>query len=143
MNEKLQQLKQLCDEENRELFTDEVRKEIDKILSNYDLDFCTPNYEDYEREDDEWFHSDPVWFCEKLTYDLYDWVREQEIIYYSRAVEYLSDNDPSFNRAMELASEFWYETKDLNSELLATLVYQDDLQHNIPDCMREIEDLLY
>ena len=53
MNEKLQQLKQLCDEENRELFTDEVRKEIDRILSEYDLGFCTPNYEDYEREDED------------------------------------------------------------------------------------------
>lgn len=127
----------------QQLFTDEMRKKIDKILSSYDLCFCIPNYWDYEREDEDWLHSDPVWFCERLESDLNDWIREQEIIYYSKAIEYLADNDPSLNRAMELANEFWYETKDLNSELLATLVYQDDLQSNLPECIKEIEDLLY
>ena len=143
MNEKLQQLKQLCDEENRELFTDELRQSISKILSDFDYDFCTPNYDDYEREDDEWWHTDVEWFINQLRDDIQEWIYSEEIIYYSRAMEYLTEHDTSLNRAFELADEQWYEVKNLNSELLATLVYQDDLQQNLWDCIDEIEDLLY
>lgn len=44
------------------------------------------------------------------------------IIYYASAMEFLSENDNSLERAMELASDYWYQTKQLNSELLASLV---------------------
>ena len=45
-----------------------------------------------------------------------------EIIYYSRAMEFLSDNDNSLNKSLSIAAEMGYETENLNSELLATLL---------------------
>ena len=48
--------------------------------------------------------------------DLYDMLDEKghfniEIIYYSKAIEYLSNNDASLSRSLELASDMGYETK--------------------------------
>lgn len=51
----------------------------------------------------------------------------QDIVYYSNAIKYLADNDPSFTRAFTLATELGYDMRNLNSEILATLVHSDDL----------------
>ena len=45
----------------------------------------------------------------------------EEIIYYSTAIRYLKENDPSLCESLEIATEYGYEAKNLNSELLATL----------------------
>ena len=45
----------------------------------------------------------------------------EEVIYYSSAIRYLKDNDPSLCESLEIATEYGYEAKNLNSELLATL----------------------
>jgi len=45
----------------------------------------------------------------------------EDIIYYSRAIEYLKENDPSLSESLELAAECGFETQNLNSELLASL----------------------
>ena len=45
----------------------------------------------------------------------------EEVIYYSSAIRYLKDNDPSLNESLELATEYGYSTENLNSELLASL----------------------
>ena len=45
-----------------------------------------------------------------------------EIIYYARAIEYLKENDCSLCESMEIAQEYGYEPKHINSELLASLL---------------------
>tara|TARA_R110000803_G_scaffold175884_1_gene238426 strand:- start:1141 stop:1569 length:429 start_codon:yes stop_codon:yes gene_type:complete len=45
----------------------------------------------------------------------------EEVIYYSTAIRYLKENDPSLTESLEIATEYGYEAKSLNSELLATL----------------------
>ena len=50
--------------------------------------------------------------------NLYD----EEVIYYSNAMEYLKDNDPSLHESIEIASEYGYKIEAINSELLATLL---------------------
>jgi len=45
----------------------------------------------------------------------------EEVIYYSTAIRYLKENDPSLTESLEIATEYGYEAKNLNSELLATL----------------------
>ena len=45
----------------------------------------------------------------------------EEVIYYSTAIRYLKDNDPSLCESLEIATEYGYTTENLNSELLATL----------------------
>ena len=65
-----------------------------------------------------------------------------EIIYYSRAMEFLSENDPSLNTAFELASEYGYSVSDLNSEILASLVASQKAKEDFDDLMSEIEDII-
>tara|TARA_R110002033_G_C3830243_1_gene233892 strand:+ start:511 stop:933 length:423 start_codon:yes stop_codon:yes gene_type:complete len=45
----------------------------------------------------------------------------EEVIYYSSAIRYLKDNDPSLTESLEIATEYGYEAKNLNSEVLASL----------------------
>ena len=45
----------------------------------------------------------------------------EEVIYYSSAIRYLKDNDPSLTESLEIATEYGYTTENLNSEVLASL----------------------
>ena len=45
-----------------------------------------------------------------------------EIIYYHKAMEFLSNNDNSLRDSFEIASELGYNVSDLNSEILASLL---------------------
>jgi intracellular sulfur oxidation DsrE/DsrF family protein len=45
-----------------------------------------------------------------------------EMIYYSRAMDYLSENDPSLRESLAIASELGFEVQNLNSEILASLL---------------------
>lgn len=54
-------------------------------------------------------------------------IQQEEIIYYSNAMEYLSKEDASLSQSLEIASDLGYTTENLNSELLATLLYQSNL----------------
>tara|TARA_R110000737_G_scaffold24416_1_gene43078 strand:+ start:503 stop:865 length:363 start_codon:yes stop_codon:yes gene_type:complete len=65
-----------------------------------------------------------------------DSILDFEIIYYSKAIEYLKENDNSLTRSLEIADEQGFEVANLNSELLATLLYQDELYNE----WSEIED---
>lgn len=58
--------------------------------------------------------------------DLQEFLEEKgafniDIIYYSRAMEYLKENDISLNESFEIASEYGYDLENLNSETLASL----------------------
>ena len=61
-----------------------------------------------------------------------------EIIYYSKAIEYLKENDNSLTRSLEIADELGLELANLNSELLATLLYQDKLYNELWEIENEI-----
>lgn len=85
------------------------------------------------------------YYQEGMTFDefqeaIYQSITENEIIYHSNAIEYLSENDPSLNESMSIASELGYTTENLNSELLATLLYQQDLHEEFSELCSEIED---
>ena len=47
---------------------------------------------------------------------------EVEIIYYSNAMEYLMERDPSLLESLEIAHEYGYTADNINSELLASLL---------------------
>ena len=68
-----------------------------------------------------------------------------EIIYYSNAIKFLQENDPSLQKSIEIASEFGYNLENINSELLASLLasqmLQEDFCNNFPaDELDEIEE---
>lgn len=69
-----------------------------------------------------------------------NYINTTEIIYYTKAIEFLKENDPSIQEAFELASDFWYETKNLNSELLATILLQEYLNQELSELISELEE---
>ena len=63
-----------------------------------------------------------------------------EIIYYANAIKYLQENDASLQESLEIAAEYGYELKNLNSEVLASLLASRNSQENFYDIKEEIED---
>ena len=61
---------------------------------------------------------------------------DTEIIYYSKAINYLHENDPSLHESLEIAAEYGYEVQNLNSEILASLL----ASRNVRDEFYELEN---
>jgi hypothetical protein len=47
---------------------------------------------------------------------------EVEIIYYTNAMEYLMERDPSLRESLEIAEEYGYTPSNITSEVLASLL---------------------
>jgi len=67
---------------------------------------------------------------------------QQEVIYYSNAIEYLKENDASLQESMEIADEYGYAPKDINSELLASLLKSQKCREEFSELRGEIESFL-
>lgn len=65
-----------------------------------------------------------------------------EIIYYYKAIEYLKENDTSLSESMSIAQEYGYEPKNINSELLASLLATQNAREEFYDLQDEIEEFL-
>ena len=81
---------------------------------------------------------------DELLEALQDYVNSEEIIGYSRAIEYLSNNDPSLRESMELAQDMGFDMQNLSSETLANLHYQNALNEelgtlDLSECFEEGE----
>ena len=70
-----------------------------------------------------------------------------EVIYYSDAIRYLQENDPSLRESLEIAAELGYEVKNLNSEVLASLLKSQNVRDEflyfrdeINEFFQELED---
>jgi hypothetical protein len=64
-----------------------------------------------------------------------------EIIYYSNAIEYLQENDPSLRESLEIASEYGFETGKLNSEILASLLASRNERDEFYELESELTEL--
>jgi hypothetical protein len=103
-----------------------TNKELEELFKN--TSFECYQYSDFDNADD-------------LIDSLRDQISEDEVIYYSNAIKYLSENDASLQESMRLADELGYETKNLNSELLATLLQQENLSQELSDLENEIRQI--
>ena len=80
-------------------------------------------------------------------YDLFSDLQDngyfnEEVIYYSTAIRYLKDNDPSLTESLEIATEYGYTTNNLNSELLASLHASQKKEETFNDLINpELETL--
>ena len=63
-----------------------------------------------------------------------------EVIYYSSAIKYLQENDPSLSESLEIASELGYEVKNLNSEVLASLLKSQNVRCEFLELRDEINE---
>ena len=65
-----------------------------------------------------------------------------EVIYYYKAMIYLSENDASLSESLEIADELGYNVKDINSELLATLLMQQKETELFYEMRNDIEKII-
>ena len=65
-----------------------------------------------------------------------------DIIYYSKAMDYLAENDASLSESVEIASEYGYSTENINSELLASLHASQKARNDFWDIKDEIDEIL-
>lgn len=68
-----------------------------------------------------------------------EYVNSAEIIYYYNAMKYLSEQDNSLHESMALAGEYGYQCENLNSELLATILLQQNLREELDGLRGELE----
>lgn len=67
--------------------------------------------------------------------EIEDHILETEITYYSTAMKFLAEEDPSLTVSLELASDMGYSLENLNSETLATILLQDLLRMELFDIL--------
>ena len=63
-----------------------------------------------------------------------------DIIYYSNAIKYLQENDPSLKYSLEIASELGYTLENLSSEVLASLLASQNAREEWGELENEIND---
>tara|TARA_R110000824_G_C15169162_1_gene672729 strand:- start:1080 stop:1409 length:330 start_codon:yes stop_codon:yes gene_type:complete len=95
--------------------------------NQFDIDLANLYYKEDTFED----------FSEKVT----EAIMNEEIIYYYEAMKYLAREDASLSQSLEIASEYGYTVENLNSELLATLLYQQNLNNQWAEISEEVETI--
>tara|TARA_B110000285_G_scaffold213287_1_gene257488 strand:+ start:358 stop:744 length:387 start_codon:yes stop_codon:yes gene_type:complete len=65
--------------------------------------------------------------------DALEYIYAEEIIYYNKAMEYLSEHDWSLRESLSLAHDFGFQIENLTSETLATIHYQDFLINSLEE----------
>ena len=78
---------------------------------------------------------------DQLNEDVTQYIHDSEIIYYNNAIAYLSENDNSLFESLEIAKEYGYTIENLNSELLATLLYQQNLTNQWYEISEQVEEI--
>ncbi len=79
--------------------------------------------------------------AEELIDAMREEISQDEVIYYSNAMKYLSENDASLTESLSLAHELGYTADNINSELLATLLQQQNLNEELSELTSEIESI--
>lgn len=71
-----------------------------------------------------------------------DRINEIEVIYYNNALKILSETDPSLQISMGYADDYGYSCKDINSELLATILCQELAREDLDNIRDDIEEVV-
>jgi|TARA_R100001530_G_scaffold16869_1_gene14701 hypothetical protein len=98
--------------------------------------------ENYDSDPEKAIRAEPImfvvhnqWSDEKEKFytedEAFEWICEQEVTYYSVAMNYLIENDCSLNESLEEADAMGFTTDMLNSEILATILLRKMLNENI------------
>jgi hypothetical protein len=79
--------------------------------------------------------------CDLLERANDEWqISDTDIIYYSNAIKYLQENDPSLTTSLEMAHDMWYTADKINSELLASILASDNNRDDYNDFIERICD---
>jgi hypothetical protein len=67
---------------------------------------------------------------------------EVEIIFFSEAINYLKEEDPSLKESLEIAEEYGYSLSGLSSEVLASLLASQRVRENFKRYEDELNEIL-
>ena len=114
--------------------TTDRRSKIENFLSNLNTEIDILNLIDIDNINfDDPYQS----ICEMIEdnqgFDI-------EVIYYSNAIKYLKDNDPSLRDSLEIAEDLGFYPKDLNSEILASLLKSQNIREEFAELEEEINE---
>jgi hypothetical protein len=71
------------------------------------------------------------------------YISEQKIIHCNEtAMNFLRDKDPSLQESLEIAESMGFSPKNLNVEILATLLHQSELQQEWEHIKDDVQDLI-
>lgn len=116
-------------EEHKESFENEISCFFSGLSIDVDIDY---HIDICDIEEDNYFDS----IYEKIDSD---GGFNCDIIYYSKAIDYLSENDPSLTESLSLAGELGYTPENLNSEVLASLLASQNIRTDFNDLEDEID----
>jgi intracellular sulfur oxidation DsrE/DsrF family protein len=76
---------------------------------------------------------------------IYDMINDSdafsiEIIYYSNAIKYLQEHDPSLKYSLSLACDMGFEIQNISSETLASLLASENVLNDFYSKQSEIEN---
>jgi len=133
----------------KELYTELEKRTFDFFRSlDSKTDVCINDYINISDLLENLESNDAADMFEDITDTLQDnGAFDLEIIYYSNAIEYLKENDPSLNESLSIAIEYGFSIEKLNSGVLASLLYSQNetekyynLRCEIIDFFEEIKD---
>lgn len=113
--------------EQKEKFFNKISEELEFDIMDYIQDYELEDINDYDELEEK--------LEDERAFDI-------EIIYYAKAMEYLMEHDTSLSESMEIADEYDYDTKNINSELLASLLASRNAREEFYDLQDEIEEFL-
>jgi len=99
---------------------EKIKKIIAELEKDYDFNDFIMNYIDEDELKECEDASDVVKLIEQANED-YE-ITDTEVIYYTNAIEYLKQEDPSLSESIGIAEEFWFWLDGINSETLASLL---------------------
>jgi hypothetical protein len=114
--------------------TQEQKDSITKFLNDLDIDITITDYVNAEDID-----------IENAYESILEVLQENggfnvEIIFYTRAMEYLKENDPSLQESLEIANDFGFSLDSLNSETLASLLASRNAEEQFFELQSEIDE---
>ena len=108
-------------------------KKLEKFLSDLDTEIEILNHVNVDEITD--FYSLLGQIEESGGFDI-------EIIYFSAAMEYLTNNDTSLSESMALAADLGFTPENINSELLASLLASQNARQGFEELETEITEFL-
>jgi hypothetical protein len=115
----------------------EVIKEEEK---DFDFNDYVGNYIDEDRLKEIEELDEIKEYLEELDED--GEITRAEVIYYSNAIEYLKENDPSLNESLELANDMGFSLDKINSEVLASLLKTENNYNEYREFVNSVYDIL-
>ena len=111
-----------------------MRTKIEDFFRELDTEVDVLNYIDIDNIDHEYaFDSICDMINDNNGFDF-------DVIYYSNAMNYLRENDPSLKESLSLAHEIGYNLNNLSSEILASLLKTENVKSDFYQLENEIND---